>query len=58
LIVRSSIDVYRDRMIVRGAAVCAQPDGIAIRTLTWTYDNEGLVQYVTGHTDTIPDTSA
>ncbi|MEK6674488.1 MAG: RHS repeat-associated core domain-containing protein [Planctomycetota bacterium] len=29
----------------------------AIRAVTWTYDSEGRVQYLTTHTDTTPDTS-
>ncbi len=33
------------------------PDG-AIRSFTWTYDSEGRAEYVTSHTDTIPDTSS
>jgi RHS repeat-associated protein len=29
----------------------------AVRSLTWTYDNEGRAQYVTSHTSTTPDTT-
>ena len=29
----------------------------AVRAFTWTYDNEGRVEYLTSHTDTTPDTS-
>jgi hypothetical protein len=34
-----------------------QPDG-TIRSITWKYDDEGQVTYITSHTDDTPDTSS